>query len=161
MTDAWLGFLGGLLTALIGGLIASIAQRHNEARKRKEEARLEIYFRLMELSSYYFWVASADLQGTPPPNEMIERSREVALKTAEKLRTFDQVEFLDEILEVLFDANISSANERARKLDALIEKYGKLVNPTYSKYITAISRSNVRSLGLGTESKSYAPGLWH
>jgi hypothetical protein len=161
MSETWLGFLGGLLTALVAGLIASIAQRHNEKIKRKEEARLEIYFLLMELSTNYFWVASADLRDESPPNEMIERSHEIAWKIAEKLRIFDQVEFLDEILEVLFDAHIPSANDRAKKLDALIGKYGKLVNPKYSKHIMAISQSNVVSLGLGTKSKSYAPGLWH
>ena len=34
MAEAWLGFFGGLLTALVGGLIASVVQRHNEKERR-------------------------------------------------------------------------------------------------------------------------------
>lgn len=44
MSDGWLGFFGGVLAALIGGLIASMVQRVNERRKEKSAARLAVYF---------------------------------------------------------------------------------------------------------------------
>lgn len=47
MSDSWLAFLGGILATLVGGLVASIVQRHNEAVKRKAEAHLDVYFRLL------------------------------------------------------------------------------------------------------------------
>ena len=43
MSDPWLAFLGGVLAALVGGFIASIVQRNNEAVKRKVEARLDVF----------------------------------------------------------------------------------------------------------------------
>jgi len=161
MSDAWLGFFGGVLAALVGGLIASLVQRHNEASRHKEEARLSVYLMLMELNTQYFWVASSELNGRQPPEEVISACREVSWKIADRLRTFDRVEFVDEILEVIFSAVVPTANERANKLDALLERYGKLVNPQYAKHIAAISRKNILSLEAGEQIKSYAPGLWH
>lgn len=160
MSDAWLGFLGGVLAALVGGLIASIVQRHNEEKRRKEEAHLAVYLLLMELNARYFWVASAELNGRPPPEEERSACRSVSWKLADRLRTYDAVEYIDEILEVLFSAIVPTANERARKLDALLEKYGKLVNPSYAKHIAYISRANIMALGAEKRTKNNAPGLW-
>ena len=161
MSDAWLGFFGGVLAALVGGLIAGLVQRYNEASRRKEEARLSVYLMLMELNTQYFWVASSELNGRSPPEEVILACREISWKIADRLRTFDRVEFVDEILEVIFSAVVPSANDRARKLDALLEKYGRIVNPKYAEHIAEISRKNIISLGGGEEINSYAPGLWH
>lgn len=160
MSDAWLGFFGGLLAVLVGGLIASLVQRHNEANRRKEETRLAVYLMLMELNSQYFWVASFQLRGEEPPPTVIIACREIAWKLADRLRAFDQVEFVDEILEIIFSAAIPTANERAKKLDVLLEKYGRLVNPVYAKHIAQISRANIMSLGRRESTNSYAPGLW-
>ncbi len=160
MSDAWLGFCGGLLAALVGGLVASLVQRHNEVKRKREETRLAVYFMLMELNSQYFWVASYQLRGEEPPPEVVVACREIAWKLANRLRAFDQVEFLDEILEIIFSAVVPSANERAKKLDLLLEKYGHLVNPTYAKHIAKISHTNLISLGSGESINSYAPGLW-
>ncbi len=160
MSDAWIGFCGGLLAALVGGLIASVVQRHNETKRRKEETRLAVYLMLMELNAQYFWVASFQLRGEEPPPEVIVACREIAWKLADRLRSFDQVEFLDDILEILFSAVVPSANERAKKLDVLLEKYGRIVNPAYAKHVAGISRANVKSLGAGEKINSYAPALW-
>lgn len=160
MSDAWLGFCGGLLAALVGGLIASIVQRHNEENRRKEETRLAIYLMLMELNSQYFWVASYQLREEEPPPDVVAACREIAWKLVDRLRAFDQVEFIDEILEIIFSAVIPTANERAKRLDALLEKYGRLVNPTYAKHIATISHANITSLGGCKSKNSYAPGLW-
>ena len=160
MSDAWLGFLGGVLAALVAGLIASIVQRHNETVKHEMEARLAIYFMLMELSQHYFWVASAELRGEEPSERALARCKEVAWKLADQLRTLDTVENLEEILMVLFSASIESANERAKRLDALIEHYGKLVNPSYSRIIGRISHENILRVGGQGKLNNNAPGLW-
>lgn len=161
MTDAWLGFLGGILAALVAGLIASIVQRYNETVRRKAEARLDVYFHLMELNQHYFWVASADMHGEKPPKEALAACRKVTWKLAEKLRTFDSVEHLDEILTVLFSSSIQSASERANRLGKLIDSYGQLVNPSYARSISRISNENLLMLANGKSSKNNAPGAWN
>ena len=161
MSDAWLAFLGGILATLVGGLIASMAQRHNEAVRRKAEARLDVYFHLMELNQHYFWVASADMHGKKPPKEAMQACRKLTWKLADKLRTLDSVEYLDEILTVLFSSSLGSANERANRLEKLIDNYGQLVNPSYAKSIKRISNENILMFGAGKVPKNNAPGAWN
>ena len=161
MTDTWLAFLGGILATLVGGLIASLVQRHNETVRRKSEARLDVYFHLMELNQHYFWVASADMRGEKPPKEALTACRKVTWKLADKLRTFDSVEHLDEILTVLFSSSIQSANERANRIGKLIDSYGQLVNPSYARSINRISNENILILGSGKIPKNNAPGAWN
>lgn len=161
LTDAWLAFFFGILTTLVGGFIASVVQRHNETVRRKAEARLEVYFHLMELNQHYFWVASADMRGEKPSKEALTACRKVAWKLADKLRTFDSVEYLDEILIVLFSSSIQSANERANRLEQLIDSYGQLVNPSYARAINRISIENMLMLGSGKDARNNAPGAWN
>ncbi len=156
-----MAFFVGLLVALVGGLIASLVQRHNEVMRRKEETRLAVYLMLMELNTQYFWVASYQMNGSQPPPDVVMRCREIAWKIADRLRSFDKVEFLGEILEILFSTAVPTANERAKKLEVLLEKYGRIVNPAYANHIDGISRKNIMSLGSGEKINSYAPALWH
>ena len=160
MSDGWLGFFGGVLAALMGGLIASIVQRVNERRKEKAAARLGAYFLLLELSQQYFWVASSELNDRDPPEEMLTACRKTAWKLADKLRSFDDVEHLEEVLTILFSSSIPTANERARRLDELLETYGQLVNPAYSQAIKKISGENLIGQAQRGSLKTNAPGAW-
>jgi hypothetical protein len=77
------------------------------------------------------------------------------------LRTFDDVEHLEQILAVLFDHTIPSVDERAQLLDVVINSYGKLVNPAYAKAVARISMGNVLALATGKEPGSYPPAGAH
>lgn len=160
MSDGWLGFFGGVLAALIGGLIASIVQRVNERRKEKSAARLAVYFLLLELNQQYFWIASAESSGQDPPEEMLVTCRKTAWQIADKLRSFDNVEHLEEILLILFSSSIPTANERAKRLDRLLESYGQLVNPDYAMVIRKISGENLLGQMQRDNLKTNAPGAW-
>ncbi|MCG8909063.1 hypothetical protein [Pseudomonas sp. DP-17] len=160
MSDGWLGFLGGVLAALIGGVIASIVQRVNEHRKEKTAARLSTYFLLLELSQQYFWVASAEIGGRPAPDSVLNTCHKLAWQIADKLRQFDDVEHVEEILTILFSSSLPSANERAKRLDALLNSYGNLVNPRYAKAILKISNNNIIDQMKQGTLKSNAPGAW-
>lgn len=160
MSDAWLGFLGGILATLVGALIAIIVQRNHEARLRKEQAQLEVYFHLIELSNWYFWIASAEIHGKEPDPEVVATCRKISFKLSDRLRTFDQVEHLDEALTLLFSESISTANDRANRLSSLIERYGKLVNPRYAAIVSRISRENLLQYGPGKAPRINAPGSW-
>jgi hypothetical protein len=160
MSDGWVGFFGGVIAALIGGLIASIVQRVNESRKEKSAARLSAYFLLLELSQQYFWVASAELNDLDPPEEMLISCRKTAWQLADKLRSFDDVEHLEEVLTILFSSSIPTANERARRLDKLLDIYGQLVNPAYSRAIKKVSEGNLIGQAQRGSLKTNAPGAW-
>lgn len=160
MSDGWLGFFGGVLAAMVGGLIASMAQRVNERRKEKAAARLAAYFLLLELSQQYFWVASSELNDSDPPDDMLAACRRTAWQLADKLRSFDDVEQLEEVLTILFSSSIPTANERARRLDKLLESYGQLVNPAYSQAMKKISAKNLIGHAQRGSLKTNAPGAW-
>ena len=159
MAAEWLAFFGGILSVLISGLIASIVQRHNEAGRRKEEARLAVYFQLLDLDQNYFWIASCESRGEEPSDDMVNRCREISWKLADDLRRNDGVEYLPEILEILFSNSITSANDRANRLGEVIEKYGALVYPAYSNVIRRISAENLKLFASRGRMKHSAPTL--
>ena len=160
MSDGWLGFLGGVLATLVGALIASLIQRHSEAKKRKEQTQVDAYFHLIDLKNWYFWVATAELHREEPRPEVLANCRKLSLMLNDKLRAFDDVEKLDEIVTVLFSESIPTANERARRLNALAEQYGKLVSPNYARIINRISNENILRYASGTQPPINAPGSW-
>lgn len=158
MTEGILGFIGGILTALIGAIIAGIVQRINEHRKEKSAARHAVYMLLLELHQQYFWVASAEASGDETPQGMLDACRKTSWTIADKLRSFDQVEHLEETLTILFSSSIPTANERANRLDALLSRYGELVNPQYARAIRKISTDNVIGQAQRGTMKTNAPG---
>ncbi|MBC8651063.1 hypothetical protein GYM54_17610 [Pseudomonas sp. MTM4] len=160
MTDGWLGFFGGLLAALVGGLIASLLQRAHEHRKERSAAMLATYLMLLELNQLYFWVASSEINHKDPPEEILKMCRETSWRIADKLRSFDNVEHLDEILIILFSSSIQTANERARRLEKLLDTYGKLVNPMFSDAMSRISKDNLIGQMQRGSLKTNAPGAW-
>lgn len=160
MSDAWLGFLGGILTTLVGALIASVAQRTHESRKRRAEAHVDAYFHLIELSNWYFWVTTAELHGESPNPEVLRHCRALALKLNDKIRTFDNVEEVEEILTILFSESIGTARERANRLRALLDRYGRTVSPRHLKIVKRISEQNLLRYGPGKHPVNNAPGSW-
>lgn len=160
MSDAWLGFLGGILSTFVGALIASVIQRNNEFKKRKAQAHLDAYFLLVDLKNWYFWVTTAELHDKEPNAEVLDTCRKLAYQLNDKLRSFDEVELVDEVLEVLFSEAISTARERATRLEKLLDRYGQLLRPRYAKTILRISHENILRHGAGKAPSSNAPGSW-
>ena len=100
---------------------------------------------LLDLNNRYFWVASKQLHGEPPPAEIATKVRSLAFQIADKLREADDVPYLEEILTVLMSEDAyKTANDRAKALDAVIGNIGKIVHPRYTKLIHDISEKNVR-----------------
>lgn len=160
MSDAWLGFLGGILATLVGALVASIIQRHSELKKRREQAHLDAYFLLVDLKNWYFWITTAELHGEEPKPEVLKTCRQLAYQLNDKLRSFDEVEQMEEVLAVLFSEAIPTARERAERLDKLLDRYGRLLHPRYAKTILRISHENILRHGAGKIPSSNAPGSW-
>lgn len=160
MSDGWLGFLGGVLAALVGGLIASVVHRQAEYKRRREQVRLDVYFLLLDLHNWYFWVASAEMHGEHPSDQALAECRRLTYQLNDKLRSFEDVEHLEQILIVLFSESVPSANERANRLNELLENYGKLVNPRHRSVMQRISHENILRYASGKVPNSNAPGSW-
>ncbi len=160
MSDGWLGFLGGILATLVAALIASVTQRQTERKRRKEQAHIDVYFLLLDLHNWYFWVASAELRQEEPTEEALAQCRRLTYQLNDKLRTLEDVEHLEEILNILFSESVPSANERANRLSKLLDQYGSLVSPRYRSISQRISNENLLRYGAGVTPSSNAPGSW-
>ena len=158
MSDAWLGFLGGILAVLVGGLIASLVQRVNEARQKKAQLRVDTYFLLVDLKNWYFWVVTAELHGEEPRTDVLENCRKLAFQINDKLRALDDVEQLEESLTIIFSEAIPTARERDERLTKLLGAYGKIVSPRYSAIVERISEENLRRHGPNPTPPINAPG---
>ena len=153
-----LGFMGGILVAFISALLAILVQRHHENFRRREQAQLDIYMKLLELNSAYFWIATAELHKEESKLEYKRKAFDLSWKIADTMRANDNVEYIGEILEILFGSKYCSAQERAKSLSSIIEKYSKIVNPTYGKLIKNIIDENMISIASGCKNYKNAPG---
>jgi hypothetical protein len=151
-----IAFVIGVGVTLTGAFIAHLLTRSRERRKLIEERRFEIYMKLMDLNSQYFWIASAEVRGEPAPQTAREKCRELSWRIADMLRAADEVEFLDETLDILFASNYPSAAKRHDAMGALIDKMGQRINPRYARKFHDISMVNMQLLASGA--RSNAPG---
>lgn len=152
-----LGFVGGVGVTLAGALIADLLTRRRERRKVLLERRFQIYMKLMELNGQYFWVASAEIRSETVPPEVRRKCHDLAWQIADLVRAADEVEFLDEILDVIFAPGYPTAGRRHDAMAALLERLGERVNPRYVRKMQEISRTNLLSLASGAHSN--APGV--
>jgi hypothetical protein len=158
--DILIAFLSGVGVTLTGALIAHLLTRSRERRKLIEERRFEIYMKLMDLNSQYFWIASADVRGESPPQSARQKCHELAWHIADALRAADEVEFLEETLDILFAPNYPSAVKRHDEMGALIDKMGQRINPRYARKIRDISVANLHSLASGARSNAPGAATW-
>ena len=159
--DQWPAFLSGIVLALIGVIATDVFSRRTARRQRMEEVRFQIYMELMELNSAYFWVTASEFHGERPKREILKRCRDLAWRIADKLRSADEVEYLDEILDVTLGSGFPTATARHDAMGTLLEKIGKLVNPRYSKKIAEISRDNLHRLASDGMKGLDAPGSFN
>ncbi len=139
-----IGFASGIGVSAVAAVIAGAVQRNGEQVRRREQAAFHVYMQLLELNSHYFWVASNELHGEPPPPEIEKKVHDLAWRIADALRECDDVPHLEEIVTILMEEDAyPSANERAKALDQLLDKLGDAANPKYMHAIRAASSSNL------------------
>jgi len=152
----FLGFVTGVGVSLVGVLVANILTRRRERRHVVEERRFEIFMKLMDLHSSYFWFTVAELHKEAVPAETRRVCHALAWQIADMLRAVDEVEFLEQTLAVTLGPTFGTAAERYEAMGRLIDQLGIKVNPRYAKKIREISEANIRLLGSGGSSN--APG---
>jgi len=158
MLTELIAFISGVIVTLAGGLLSYRLQIRQEKKKEKERIRFEVYMNLMDINSYYFWVTSAEFTGNKVDPHINKLIHDIALKTSDKLRQVDDIEYLDEILEILFSEKFNSATERYDKMENLLEKLHSLISPRFIKKIKEISKENLLLMPTKSWDKLNAPG---
>jgi hypothetical protein len=150
------GVVATLAVSLVSVLVANILTRRRERRHVVDERRFEIFMKLMDLHSNYFWFTVAELHKEAVPAETRRSCHALAWQIADMLRAADEVEFLEQTLEVTLGPAFGTATERYEAMGRLIDQLGSTVNPRYSNKIREISDANIRLFGSGGSSN--APG---
>jgi hypothetical protein len=157
--EKFLIFAAGVGATLAGTVSAEILTLRRERRTRLRSKQFEIYMRLLDLNADYFWWASAEFRGEPVPPEIKAKCRDHAWRIADLLRSADDSVLVEETLDVLQSTDAyPTAQARHDAMGALIDRMGKVVNPTYAKKVREISDRNVRSYAAGNTSS--APALF-
>jgi uncharacterized membrane protein YccC len=161
--NAIIGFASGIGVSIIAAVISYLFQRRGDRRRHRESAAFQAYMLLLDLHGHYFWIASNEIRGEPPPAEMASKVCRLAMQIADKLREADDIPHLRDILTVLMSEDAyKTANDRATALNAVIDKLGETVNPRYVKIVQKISDDNVRGfVDRPSGHRNNAPALMH
>ena len=145
----------------VAASIGSLLQKRRDRQRRREHAAFEVFMLLLDLNGHYFWIASKELHGEPPPPEIAAKVHGLAWRIADRLREADDIQHLDEILTVLMSEDAyRTAYDRARALEAVIDRIANTVNPRYAKLIRRVSENNLRgSSARPFGHRNNAPGL--
>lgn len=116
---------------------------------------------LLDLNGRYFWIASREMHGESWPPEIVAKVHDLAWRILDKLREVSDVPYLEEIVTVLTsEDSYRTANDRAKALNAVIDKVGEAVNPQYTKVVKGISDRNVLGfVGRPPQHQNNAPAL--
>jgi len=148
MDNLLLGFLSGIFVTVIGAKADSKFRKKRDKAKRIEDVRFNVYMKLMDLYNLYFWFASAETRKEKVSKEVQQKVRELAWEVGYYLRTADEIEYLEDIMYVIFSNKYDSFKSRYNDMNLLLDKLGDLVNPRYSRIIKNISNENNQKIEL-------------
>ncbi|MDI9243601.1 hypothetical protein [Marinobacter sp. CHS3-4] len=161
MSNLLLSFLSGVGVTLVGALVVHLLQCSEAKKRRINEVQTDIYFKMLDLSQEYFWVASSEIHRKEVAAKRKSKISDLAWQISDLVRQEDEVQFAEEILRVLMSNEYSSATDRHRAMASLLEKLGKVINPKFQKISKELSDSNLLRLGSGDRSatQSTTPGF--
>ena len=154
-----IGFLSGIGVSVFSAIVTNIIQKRNNAEQIKEEIRFEVYMKLMEIYSLYWSICVAESQ-----NEECDPQRKIKLwdlswQVADSIRECDNIEYVEDIINVLFNHNFKLAKDRYNEMKKILKKLGDKVNPKYNKIMIRISDENYKYLEQNFTGSSNAPGV--
>jgi len=141
--NAAVGFASGIGVAVVGALATTWTHSMRQRRKRLQEARTEIYHRLMMLRAQWWGMVLEEGDGGRPSARLRREIHDTAWKLADKLRTADDIGELEDIATVLFSEDFGTAYDRYKEMDRIISSLGQKVNPEYMKAVGRISAMNL------------------
>ena len=158
LLQALIGFASGVGVILIGAIIGYVFQRRAEKQHRIEETQFQVYMKMLDVYSLYFWVTSLELRGEEVSPELKRSIRNTTWQIADLLR-FEAVSYTENILKVLMSNEYPTAKARYDEMDKILSKFGSLVNPRYQHVVKSIGEGNVMRFGSGERSflKSTTP----
>lgn len=138
-----LGFLSGVLLALIGGLINHKIKTKSEEQNAIEKAEYELFLKLNDLYQWYFWLATNELHKKETNDEIITTIHKIAVDIGQELHKNEDSEFTEQLLRILYDESYETYTQRWKEMSSLSEVMGKKVTPKHHKYLKQLNDSNL------------------
>jgi hypothetical protein len=157
MTEALIGFASGVGVSLVGALISTFLQRRLDRRRRVERGRYQVYMKLMELHSFYFFASSAEVRRTELSPDLRQRIRSLAGELADMLRSADELREVPQLVRILMSMDYPSAQARYREMGEVLRALGESVNPRYVAAAGEIGDGNVRDMAAGGAGRTHTP----
>jgi hypothetical protein len=145
---ALIGFASGVGVSVVGAILTNWLSRKRDRRRAVEERRFEIYRKLHELQGSYVHFASAEFFECEIPPEEHEKCRVLAWQCADLLRSADEVDLLEEILDVIFGDGFRTAQERYDVMGQLLDRLGNRISPRFQAKMRQIDEANRRRSGV-------------
>jgi hypothetical protein len=152
--ETLIAFFSGIGVTLTGAIGAHLLTRRRDRRRVVEERRFEIYMKLLDLHATYFWFTTAEVHNKPVGEENRKRAVDLSWQIADLLRSTDEVDFLEEVLDVTLSPKFETAVKRYEEMGKILDRMGRSENPRYAKKVREIGEAKMRAIG----SKSNAPG---
>lgn len=161
------GLLGVALGAVIGLIGARSAARLQVAEQTRAQRqshlnreRFDIYMRLLDISSSYFWVSAHELHNEPLSVDLQRRIRDLTWQLLDKIRSIDDLPEIPEIVRLLTDAGaFDTASARDGAIRGLLDRLGSQVNPRFQKAVQATTPSNLNAAAVDTRKRDITPAL--
>jgi hypothetical protein len=141
-----LSFASGVGVSIVGAVFATYFQKRREQRDRIEGARFEVYMALLDLHGLYFFITADEVHKTEPRLELLERIRRQAWRIADRLRSTDEMDELEDVIDVLFSAEFSSASDRYDATTRLIDGMASRVNPRYVRRVRKLGEASLAKM---------------
>lgn len=131
-----------IILSVITTFITIKIGQYFEDSKKNRDILFEVYMKLMEMEGYYMWIAEAELNQKPTPNDIEQKVFSLKYEIADLVRRGDVKDF-DKVLETLFLEEYSHRN-RYKDINLRINEIGEIVNPKYKKVMQDISKRNLQ-----------------
>ncbi len=132
-----------IITSIITAYLTAKIQKYFEKKKTQEELFFEVYMKLIELSGWQFWLASAHIKEKESSQDITQKVFQLKWQIADISRKLE-VKELKDILEVLF-LDKFSPYQRYQELSKIIDRIGQKVNSKYRKITQSIDKENLKN----------------
>lgn len=154
-----ISFLSGIGLSLVGGLFAYLFQRRGEKQRLIEQARYDIFMKLLDLYGLYFWVYSAEVKKEEVKQSIKEKIWPLAWQISDKLRVADNLNHMEDILDVLFSNKYETAEQRYKAIENVLSKLTKTINPRFASAMNQVGGLNTKAIMENPMKRSNAPGF--
>jgi len=159
--DIALGFLSGIGVSIIATIFGSWMQKRSDRNRAIRQTQFEIFMKLLNVHANYFWVVGAEKRKQDVPPQVQRSIYDATWQISDLLRTEDAIPHAEEILTVLMSAEIDSATDRYKRMQALVDTLAKSLSPRYQQIVKSIGEVNLATLpqAPGDVLRRTVPGL--